>query len=100
MPASPLTIVAITTALPGQEHALRAIHERLVADTRGEPGCLRYELNQSIENPRILVFTEMWASEAAWMAHMQGPAIERFRAADTDDLIDDFAIYRMALVTP
>jgi quinol monooxygenase YgiN len=42
---TPLTIVAIATAAPGQEAALRAAQEQLVAETVKEPGCLRYELH-------------------------------------------------------
>ena len=80
MSASPLTIVAIATAAPGQEDVLRAAQEELVAETVKEPGCLRYELHQSREDSRILVFVETWASEAQWRAHMQCSA--RIRACE------------------
>jgi quinol monooxygenase YgiN len=96
--SSPLTIIAIATAAPGQEKALRAAQEKLVAETVKEPGCLRYELHQSLENGRILIFVESWASEQAWMAHMQGSAIRRFRASGAGDLIEDFTLHRMTLV--
>jgi quinol monooxygenase YgiN len=100
MPASaPLTIIAISTAEHGQESALRAAQAQLVRDSLQEPGCLRYELHQSLDNGRILIFVESWASEEAWQAHLQGAAIARFQASGADDLIDDFALYRMALVT-
>jgi len=68
MNPSPLTIVATATAAPGQEATLRAAQEQLVAKTIKEPGCLRYELHQSREDSRILVFVETWASEALWRA--------------------------------
>ena len=58
MSASPLTIVAIAVAAPGKEDALRAAQQQLVADTLKEPGCLRYELNQSLDDSGVLVFTE------------------------------------------
>jgi quinol monooxygenase YgiN len=98
MNTSPLTIVAIATAAPGREAALRAAQEKLVAETVKEPGCLRYELHQSREDGRVLVFVESWASEAQWQAHMQGAAIERFHATGASKLIVDFSLFRMSLV--
>jgi quinol monooxygenase YgiN len=52
----PLSIVAITTAVVGREKELRAAQEKLVAETLTERGCLRYELNQSLEDTRMLIF--------------------------------------------
>ena len=95
---APLTIVALATAAPGHEKALCAAQQALVAETVTEPGCLRYELHQSLDDGRLLVFVESWASEAAWRAHMQGPAIRRFQASGAGRLIQDFALYRMALI--
>ncbi len=96
--SSPLTLVAIATALPGQEKTLRAAQETLVAETVKESGCLRYELHQSLEDGRVLVFVETWASEAQWRAHMQGAAIKRFHASGAGNLIQDFSLIRMNLV--
>jgi len=96
--SGPISIVAIATAVAGQENKLRAIQERLVAETVSEPGCLRYELNQSLDDPRMLVFTETWATEQQWRAHMNGAAIQRFQAAGGGNLIADFALFRMELV--
>ncbi|HEY4951985.1 MAG TPA: putative quinol monooxygenase [Verrucomicrobiae bacterium] len=96
--SSPLTIVAIATALPGQEKTLRAAQEKLVAETAKEPGCLRYELHQSLEDGRVLVFIESWESEEKWRAHMQGAAIKRFHASGAGNLIMDFSLFRMNLV--
>jgi len=95
---SPLTIVAIATAKAGKENELRAAQEKLVANTVKEPGCLRYELNQSLDNGRVLVFTEKWSSEREWRAHMEGDAIRSFQASGAPNLIADFSLFRMALV--
>ena len=97
--STPLTLVAIATALPGQEKKLRAAQERLVAETVKESGCLRYELHQSVEDGHVLVFVETWASEADWRAHMQGGAIQRFHASGAGNLFQDFSLIRMNLVT-
>jgi quinol monooxygenase YgiN len=98
MSASPLTIIAVTTAVSGKEAALRAAQEALVAETLKEPGCIRYELNQSHDDGRILIFTEQWASEREWRAHMEGAAMRRFQATGAPNLITDFTLYRMATV--
>ena len=71
----------------------------LVAETVREPGCLRYELNQSLDDGRILVFVESWASEDAWRDHMQGAAIRRFQMSGEPNLIADFQLHRLAPVT-
>jgi quinol monooxygenase YgiN len=93
-----LNILAILTAAPGAEAKLRAAQEILVADTLREAGCIRYELNQSLDDGRVVVFIETWASEAAWKAHMQGEAIARFRASGAGDLIVDRRILRLTPV--
>jgi len=98
MSASPLTIIAITTAVSGEDRKLRAAQEKLVAETLNEPGCLRYELNQSLDDPRVLVFTEQWASEREWHAHMEGAAMQRFAASGAPNLIANFQLYRMHTV--
>jgi quinol monooxygenase YgiN len=79
MTSAPLTIIAIATAVAGQENALRAAQERLVAETVLETGCLRFELNQSRDDGRILIFTEQWASEPD--LRWQGGAKARLRRA-------------------
>jgi quinol monooxygenase YgiN len=96
---TPLKIVAIATAIAGHEVALRVAQEQLVADTVKEPGCLRYELNQSLDDVRVLVFTECWATENDWRVHMQGDAIKRFHASGANRLIEDFTLLRLRLVT-
>lgn len=94
-----LNIVAIATAEAGRESTLRSAQERLVADTVKEEGCLRFELNQSFDDPRILIFTETWANEAQWRAHMEGDAMRRFQASGAGRLIKDFTLFRLGLVT-
>src|SRR5262245_9420097 len=93
-----LNIVAIATAVAGKEKALRALQEKLVHETQKEAGCIRFELNQVIDNGRVLVFVESWASEEQWKAHMQGRAIQEFRSAGGPNMIEDFTLLRMEKV--
>jgi quinol monooxygenase YgiN len=96
--ASPLGILAITTAAPSKHGALRAAQQKLVADTVKEPGCISYALHQSLDDPHVLVFVETWENEALWRAHMNGLAMRRFQASGASDLIHDFVLHRLALV--
>jgi quinol monooxygenase YgiN len=96
--SSPLGIVAVATAMPGKETALRTAQETLVAETVKEPGCIRYELHQSLEDSNILIFVETWANEAAWRAHLESPAMKQFEASGADGLFEDFVLYRTTRV--
>jgi quinol monooxygenase YgiN len=98
MSPSSLTIVAITIAAAGKEQALRTAQEKLVVETAKEPGCLRYELNQSLDDGRVLIFTEKWASEREWRAHMEGAAMKHFHASGGSRSIEDFSLFRMATI--
>jgi len=55
---SEITIVATAIALNNEELNLRREQEKLVAETLKEKGCIRYELHQSKDDPRVLVFVE------------------------------------------
>ena len=90
----PISIIAVTGAADGQETRVREAQERMVVETLSEPGCLRYELNQSLDDPRVLFFTEMWASEDVWRAHMEGAAMQRFQASGAGRLLSDFTLFR------
>jgi quinol monooxygenase YgiN len=63
-------IVARITARADAVDELKAVLERLVAPTRAEKGCLRYELSQALNDSAEFVFVEEWASAAAIDAHM------------------------------
>lgn len=79
-----LTVVAIIKAQPGKEEELRETLLALVPPTRGESGCLNYDLHVSTEDPALFVFHENWASQAHHTAHMATPHLQAFlgRAGD------------------
>lgn len=98
MSAAPLTVIAIITAKEGQESALRALQDRLVAETLTEDGCLRYELNQSLDDGRMVIFVETWETEEKWRAHIDGAALANFAAAGGRELIAERVIHRLVQV--
>ena len=77
---SQVSVVAIMTAAPGLEAALAKELMTLVAPTRQEAGCLRYDLLVHPGHPETLVFLEDWASLAAHMAHKETPHFLASRA--------------------
>jgi quinol monooxygenase YgiN len=76
--ATELVCIAQFTAKEGQEDELiRSLH-RLIEPTHRESGCIRYELNQQEDNPRVITFVEKWASREVFDSHCRMPYIEEY----------------------
>lgn len=70
MPAPDLLAMVVEfRAAPGRAAELRAALLALVAPTRAEIGCLRYDLHDSVADPDLFAFYEVWTSVAAHAAH-------------------------------
>lgn len=94
---SDLIIIAIAQAKPGYEAALVKAQSELIAIVRQQPGCIRYELNESLEQPGQVVFVERWRDRAAWESHMRGPHMDAFRAK-AGSMIGAFDLLQMKQV--
>lgn len=94
---SDLVIIAIAQARPGYEAVLVKAQSELAAVVRGLPGCLRYELNESLEQPGRVVFVERWRDRVAWENHMRGPHMDAFRA-QAGSMIGAFDLLHMQQV--
>jgi len=93
-----LIVIAEIVAIDGHQFDLRAEQEKLVAETRNEKGCELYELNQSLDDSRILIFVERWSTEADWKAHMEGQAVANFRASGAPKWVASQKLHRMTCV--
>ena len=51
----------------------RAILENAAASVARDPGCLRFDVSQQMDDPRRWVFHEVYLDEAAHAAHRQSP---------------------------
>ncbi|MFM4677316.1 putative quinol monooxygenase [Aeromonas media] len=69
--SSPITVIAELEAKPEFAAECRAALSPLIAATLQEPGCLCYQLHQSLESPHGWMIHEAWESEAALSAHQQ-----------------------------
>jgi quinol monooxygenase YgiN len=65
-----LVLVATFDARPGGVPQLAERLTEMVTLTRGEPGCLRYDLHADREHDNRFVFVETWADEDSWTLHM------------------------------
>ena len=75
---SQLNIVATIIVNPEFQDDVQPIFKKLVEGSRKEPGCIRYELNQSIDNPCIYVVIESWQSKQAIDFHNAQPHFVEF----------------------
>ncbi len=96
--AETLTIVARIEAAPGIADRLEAEMKVLVADTRREPGCLRYDLHRDTKITDVFVFVEEWQSMALWQTHMSGAAIRDFNTRIGDGMISSGEIMELRQV--
>jgi quinol monooxygenase YgiN len=72
-----LTVVATFQARPGKEADLRAALISLLAPTRKEPGCISYDVHQSVDDPAKFLFHENWQSKEALDRHMRSPHLQK-----------------------
>ena len=65
-----------------------AFMEAMLDDARGsnkdEPGCLRFDVLQDVEDPNTIHLYEVYRDEAALEAHRQAPHYTRWRETVSD----------------
>jgi autoinducer 2-degrading protein len=60
---------------------LEAIREQAAASLELEPGCLRFDVCESVNHSERFVLYEVYEDEAAWEAHPQTEHFARWRAS-------------------
>jgi quinol monooxygenase YgiN len=76
-----MRVVARITALPDQVNKVRTILSELIEPTRGEAGCISYELLQNNSDPTDFTFVEEWESQSALDAHLGSAHVQKAIAA-------------------
>jgi len=76
-----LVVIAHFEAKQGKEKELEKLLQSLLSPTRSEPGCLRYELNQNLDDPRRFTFAEKFCSPEAFQSHPKTPHVVQFLEA-------------------
>ncbi len=93
----PLVIVANIHAKPGHEDLMRTELEKLVLPTRGEAGCIQYDLHRDNDDPAQFMFYEIWESRDLWQQHMAAPHLAAYMAA-TDGAVAAFTLNEMTKI--
>jgi len=89
---SEVICVAEFMAKEGREdELLRALHS-LLEPTHREEGCIRYELNQAIDNPRAITFIEKFKSKEAFDFHCGTPYIKGFFDEVSPPLVENVTV--------
>ena len=91
---SKLTIVAKITAKAEKIDLVKTELLKLIQPTRGEAGCLNYDLHQDNENPNVFLFHENWENRELWQDHMNNSHLAEFVKA-TDGAIEELIVNEM-----
>ncbi|MBA8841263.1 quinol monooxygenase YgiN [Ochrobactrum sp. 19YEA23] len=67
--------VAIFMSKAGVEEELEALFRSVIATTLKEEGCISYQLNRDLDQPRRFVWTEEWESRDLLEKHAASPHI-------------------------
>ena len=92
-----IRVVAHVTAKPDKiEHTRNALLQ-LIAPTRAEDGCVKYELLQNEADPTDFAFVEEWASQEALDKHFRTAHFNAANSAAADLLSSppDIRTYRV-----
>lgn len=75
---SQLVCIAKFIAVPGEVNDLIKNLHALIPVTLQEGGCIRYELNQCIDDENRITFIEKWFDQKTFDAHCAKPYIVAF----------------------
>lgn len=70
---------------------ISALHG-LMNPTHKESGCLRYELNQRVDDPRWIAFVEKWTDKKAFDEHCATPYIKNYFDNVRPGLVENFEV--------
>ena len=71
-----ISVVAVITAKPGSEDAVREAMKGIVGPTREEPGCLAYDLSESSSAPGTFITVEECSDPSDLTKHMETEHIQ------------------------
>lgn len=82
------------TANPGDGEALAALLVRAAEQNKDAPGCLQYEVNQSVFDPDVIWVTEKWADQESVDASLAHEATREL-IAEARPLIKDMEMVEL-----
>ena len=87
-----VAIVATLVAKEGKRQALLDALYPLMQAVPREPGCIRYELNQSLECENTFVFVERYANQQAVDEHVADPEGQKTFELISAELVDSIDV--------
>lgn len=98
MASGKLRVIARLKSRPEKIAELRDVLYGLLAPTREEAGCIRYEMLENQEDPTEFTFTEEWTDAAALAEHFEIEHIKSALARFPDLLAEELDLRRYSLV--
>ena len=86
-------VVAVITAQPGSEDAVRDALIALVGPTREEEGCLSYDLSESSVAPGTFITVEEWSDPSDLDSHLQTEHVQHALGTVGSQLTEPPAIH-------
>jgi quinol monooxygenase YgiN len=77
----PFTVIVPFKIKKSEVKKFLAVAKPVIAATRKEKGCVRYELYQDLDNPSNFTFYERWRSPEALKKHMEEPHTKKILQA-------------------
>lgn len=87
-----IVCVAEFRAFEGKTDALVEALHVLMRPTHQEQGCLRYELNQRIDDPRWVTYIEKWKNRQDFDSHCNAPRITHYFNVVRPEVVESFEV--------
>jgi quinol monooxygenase YgiN len=84
--------VAEFHALEGKTDALIDALYVLMRPTHVEPGCIRYELNQRVDDPRWITYIEKWKDQKCFDDHCNNQHVTHYFNDVRPGLVETFEV--------
>ncbi|MFC0522138.1 putative quinol monooxygenase [Pontibacillus salicampi] len=88
-----ISITAVFTPKEGKADALQSELKKAQKASRQEPGCLQYDLHQSIDDD-TLVLHELYENNEAVQQHINSEHYQEYRK-NTEDLLASRNVYKL-----
>ena len=79
-----VTVVARIKVKAGMEEKVKQKVMALAVPTRSEPGCINYDLHQSVDDKSLFLLYENWASKDDLDKHFEMPYLKAWREEAKD----------------
>jgi quinol monooxygenase YgiN len=80
--------ILLTVRQPDEIPKVRELLAAAARLSRAEPGCMRFEVSQSLNNPALFFLNEQWESPAALDMHRTATAYATIYAPQVLPLVD------------